>query len=161
MNQRINKLLNHPRYQEYVIKIKSHEVNRSFCTHDLTHFLDTARIGYILNLENKLNIPKDIVYGAALLHDIGKWQQYENGISHERASAELCIQLFIDAGYQQEEVDLMKLAILSHRDPSVEDVKSLAGILYIADKLSRKCYECKMTHQCDWSDEKKNFHISY
>jgi uncharacterized protein len=161
VNQRINKLLNHPIYRDYINKIAGHEVNRSFCTHDLTHFLDTARIGYIISLENSLRIPKDIIYGAALLHDIGKWQQYEKGISHELASAAFCTQLFIDAGYQDEEIESMKLAILSHRDPSVEGAQSLSGILYVADKLSRKCYDCKMIHLCDWSDEKKNIQIVY
>ncbi|PKM52505.1 MAG: hypothetical protein CVV02_01780 [Firmicutes bacterium HGW-Firmicutes-7] len=161
MNHRINKLLNHPKYVEYLNKISNHEAGRLFCTHDLTHFLDTARIAYILNLENNLNIPKDLIYGAALLHDIGKWQQYENGISHEVASGTLCVELLCDAGYKSKEVDLIKSAILSHRNPSVEGTKDLLGIIYVADKLSRKCYNCKMTNQCDWSDEKKNFNISY
>ena len=104
MSQRINQILKNPTYQEHLLKIKHYEVERPFCTHDLTHFLDVARIGYILNLEKELRIPQDIIYGAALLHDIGKWQQYEKGLAHEVASGELCVPILEAAGYNQEEI---------------------------------------------------------
>lgn len=161
MSQRINQILKHATYQEYLSKIANYEMERPFCTHDLTHFLDVARIGYIINLEKELRIPQDIIYGAALLHDIGKWHQYEKGIAHEVASAKLCVPIFEAAGYNQEEIKKMQKAILSHRDSSVEGEESLSGLLFMADKLSRKCFECKMVSQCDWPFIIKNSDIVY
>lgn len=161
MSQRINQILKNPTYQEHLIKIKEYETDRPFCTHDLTHFLDVARIGYILNLEKELRIPQDIIYGAALLHDIGKWQQYEEGIAHEVASAKLSVPILKAAGYNQEEIKRMQEAILTHRDAKVEGEESLSGLLFMADKLSRKCFECKVVSQCDWPFIIKNSHIVY
>lgn len=161
MSQRINQILKHPTYQEHIRKIKDYEVNRPFCSHGLNHFLDVARIAYILNLEKDLRIPQDIIYGAALLHDIGKWQQYDSGIAHEIASANLCVPIFEAAGYNQDEINKMQQAILSHRNPSVEGEENLSGLLFLADKLSRKCFECKMVNQCDWPFIIKNNHIIY
>ena len=54
------------------------EEERIFCIHDIEHCLDVARISYILALENDIKIDKDIVYGAALLHDIGRAISVEN-----------------------------------------------------------------------------------
>ena len=64
--ERIDKILQHKKFQKYVKKNKKKEMNRIFCHHDLVHFLDVARIGWILNLD------KELLYGAALLHDIGR-----------------------------------------------------------------------------------------
>ncbi|WP_128609458.1 HD domain-containing protein, partial [Clostridium haemolyticum] len=44
---------------------------------------------YIINLENKLSFNKDVIYACGLLHDVGRWQQYEESIPHEIASANL------------------------------------------------------------------------
>jgi len=161
MSQRINQILKNPTYQDHLNHIKRHETERPFCTHDITHFLDVARIGYILNLEKELRIPQDIIYGAALLHDIGKWQQYEEGTAHEIASAKICAPILQAAGYHQEEIKRIQVAILSHRDAAIEGEESLSGLLFMADKLSRKCFECKMVNQCDWPYIIKNSHIVY
>ena len=39
-------------------------------------------------MEDQLPLDKEIVYGAALLHDIGRDRQYEEQIPHHQASAE-------------------------------------------------------------------------
>ncbi len=161
MSQRINQILKNPAYQEHLRKINEYEINRPYCTHTLSHFLDVARIGYIINLEKELKIPQDLIYGAALLHDVGKWQQYEEGIAHEVASAALCVPIFKASGYNPEEIEKMRSAILSHRDAGVSEEENLSGLLFSADKLSRKCFECKMVHQCDWPFIVKNSHIVY
>ena len=54
------------------------EEDRIFCIHDIEHCLDVARISYILAFENGIKIDKEIVYGAALLHDIGRAISVEN-----------------------------------------------------------------------------------
>ena len=66
----------HPLFQEYYDKLKEAERGRKFCRHQMEHLLDVARIAYILNLEQKLGIRKEVIYAAALLHDIGKYRQY-------------------------------------------------------------------------------------
>ena len=67
---RVQKILKHEKYIEYCKKIAKWEETRKFCGHDMVHFLDVARIAMLLNLEeNEDPIPKDIIYGTALLHD--------------------------------------------------------------------------------------------
>ena len=109
------------------------EEDRIFCIHDIEHCLDVARISYILAFENGIKIDKEIVYGAALLHDIGRAISVEN-----------------------HEIESVKTA----REISSE-LKDLSDILAVADKISRQCYSCKAIDQCYWSDSKKNMEIEY
>ena len=55
--------------------------------------MDVARIAYILSADRAYAVSKEIIYAAALLHDIGKWKQYEDGTPHEKASADLAEQI--------------------------------------------------------------------
>lgn len=161
MNERINKILKNPIYQGHLKKIIGHEVGRDFCKHDLPHFLDTARIAYILNLEGAYGLPKDIIYGAALLHDIGRWQEYESGAVHAEASALLCEEILREADYHNDEMNEIKQAISNHGTKELEEEHLLSNLLYRADKQSRGCYNCKIEGDCDWSPEKKNHMITY
>lgn len=161
MSERFNKILHNPDYQDHLKKIAAYEVTRLFCKHDLPHFLDTARIGYIINLEQKLELPKDVIYAAALLHDIGRWQQYESGIQHALASAILCEKLLIEAGYKIDEIIEIKKAISNHSTAVIEEEHLFSKLLYTADKASRGCYACKMEKECDWTLKKKNNNITY
>ena len=86
---RIDKILKHDLFIENLKKNQAAEADRRFCRHDMAHFLDVARIGTIINLEENLGISKEVIYGAALLHDIGKHRQYGEGIPHEQASAQI------------------------------------------------------------------------
>lgn len=43
----------------------------------MEHFLSVARISYLMVLEKNLDIPKDIIYATAFLHDMGRADQYE------------------------------------------------------------------------------------
>ena len=125
----------------------------------MTHFLDVARIALILNMEEDYGIDKELIYAVALLHDIGRWMQYEEGIPHEQASAKLAPEILIKSGFDEKEQKAVLGAILSHRDASVKDEKTLRGLLYRADKLSRACFACKAQEKCDWKAEKKNMRI--
>ena len=87
--KRVNKILENSTYQEYIRKNKAAEVDRIFCCHNMEHFLDVARIAQIINLEEKLELSKELIYATALLHDIGRHVQYEDGTPHEVASAKL------------------------------------------------------------------------
>ena len=70
--QRVNLIFRNKTYQLLLRNLDDMEKDRFFCRHTIEHFLDTARIMYIISLEEKLLLPKDIIYAAALLHDIGK-----------------------------------------------------------------------------------------
>lgn len=153
--ERINHILHNPVYRTHLKRTERREKKRRFCRHNLQHALDVARIAYILVLEGSLGIPRDIVYAAALLHDIGKWMQIEKGIPHHESSAMLALELLQSAGYTEDEIRLITNAILSHRTKGLPE-GSLDAIIYTADKRSRLCFDCKEFGRCDWDNEKKN-----
>ena len=74
--KRVNAIISHPVFQRELKKIESLEQKRAYCRHDLGHLLEVARIAYIMALEEGHQIQPDIVYAAALLHDIGKIFEY-------------------------------------------------------------------------------------
>jgi uncharacterized protein len=157
---RFNQILVHPNYLEYLKQNEAAEIDRSFCHHDLSHFLDVARIAYIMNLEQNLELSKDLIYAVALLHDIGRWRQYTQNIPHDLASADLAEPILMECGYLEAEREEILGAILSHRSSGKEENR-LNEIIYMADKASRACYYCKASPECNWSEEKKNHEIKY
>jgi uncharacterized protein len=160
VQDKINAILKNTDYIKYLKLIEECEKDRIFCLHDLPHFMDVARIAYIISLENNYGFSKDIIYGTALLHDIGRWKQYREGIPHDEASAVLAPAILDESGYSKAEKDEIIKAILHHRK-GCEDKGSLSYIIYFSDKASRACYSCKATKECNWSQEKKNIMIKY
>lgn len=158
---RIDKIVRDPLFRQNMSLMAEKEKRRKYCRHDMRHLLDTARIAYILNLENNLGLDKDIIYAAGLLHDVGKIVEYAEGMEHHVVGAELCVQILRDAQYSEDEIQMIRRAILLHREPLIKNENSLTGILYRADKLSRPCFSCKTEPQCDWSTDKKNINIIY
>lgn len=158
---RVNLILVNSKYQEYIGKIKQAEEKRIFCLHNMSHFMDVARIAYSINLEEGLEIPKELIYATALLHDIGRFKQYEEGTPHELASAELAPEILAETGFEEQEQEEILRAIIEHRNKNVAKERSLAGIIYRADKLSRPCFACAAEKQCDWKKSKKNMKIIY
>lgn len=151
-----NAILADPRYQDYLTKIADHEKNRRFCRHDLSHFIDVARITTILCLEAELKVERDLIYTTALLHDLGRAKEYEDGTPHELASVELAVNFLGEYSPQEQETILD--AIRQHRSP---EATGFAGNFYRADKLSRPCYNCPAEAECNWTTEKKNLEITY
>lgn len=155
--ERVQQILAHPFYRECLSAIATYEKDRAFCGHDMVHFLNVARIAMILNLkENKKPIKKDVVYAAALLHDMGRHIQYECGRDHAEASAELAPKVLADCGYSMKETERIVEAIANHRNKDVKKGSDLKGILYRADKASRACYSCPVETECNWKQSKKN-----
>ena len=118
-----------------------------------------ARLAYIFSLERQYDLKKDVIYAAAMLHDIGKWQQYREGIPHEIASANIAKKVLQDTGFTDEEEKMILDAIRSHRESGAD--KKLSEVLYDADKISRDCYTCNAQKECNWSKEKKNLQITW
>ncbi|MCD7837139.1 MAG: HD domain-containing protein [Lachnospiraceae bacterium] len=158
---RIDKILKHDLFLYHLKQNNAAEADRRFCRHNIAHFLDVARIGEIINLEENIGVDRELVYGAALLHDMGRHIQYEEGTSHEKAGGEIAPGILADCGYTAEEIDIITDAILHHRDKSIMEEKSLRGILYRADKASRACFMCDVEEECNWKREKKNTVIKY
>lgn len=70
------------------------------------HLLDVARIACIRNLEEGLGLDKEIIYAAAVLHDIGKSLQYEKKIPHETASEQIAKEILDSLTGEPSEVPL-------------------------------------------------------
>ncbi len=160
MNERINLIIENHSFKYNLKKIEELEKQRRFCLHDMQHFLDVARIMYIISLENNFNIPKHIIYAAALLHDIGRAEEYENMTPHNIASMEIAGNILRQCNYDVKEIDDILEAINDHRN-SKDKLNSLSYILYKCDKLSRNCAKCDATCDCKWPVEKKNLKITY
>lgn len=148
----------HPLFVEEMNRIFRMEAGRVFCRHGMDHLMDVARAAWIFALENQYPLKKDIVYTAALLHDIGKGRQYEFGTPHHLASAEIAEQILRDCAFSEAEISDITYAIRLHRKPSADEMP-LVQILYAADKKTRLCFSCPVQHDCNWSDEKKNLKI--
>lgn len=160
INDKINLIIENHSFQESLRKIENFEKQRVFCLHDMQHFLDVARIMYIMSLEKDLKIPKYLIYATALLHDIGRGEQYENSTPHHKASLEIAKDVLQRCKYEAQEIDEILEAIGNHSN-NTEKLNSLSHILYISDKLSRNCAKCKAIDNCKWPIEKRNLRITY
>ena len=114
-----------------------------------------------MNQEEELDIDNEIIYAAALLHDIGKHLQYAEGIPHEKASARIAPDILRECGFDNKETGVIIEAILNHRNKEVAKDRDLNGLLYRADKASRACFDCEAENECNWSREKKNLSLKY
>ena len=114
--ERVNQILQHTLYQSCRRQIDEKEKDRIFCGHDMGHLLDVARLAWIFNLEANQEISKERIYAAALLHDIGRHIQYENGTPHQIAGLPIAEQILTDCGFYPEEMKEILYAIENHRN---------------------------------------------
>ena len=156
--ENINIILNNKEYKQALEKLSEYEKNREFCNHTIEHFIDLSRIAYIMVLEEKLSVSKEVIYAIGLLHDIGRVKQYEEGIHHDIASVEMSKEILKETSFTDKEINIILNGIANHRKESDNKVEE---IIYKADKLSRQCFNCKAEKECYWSSEKKNFKITY
>lgn len=153
---RVNRILAHPLFREKTAQIEELEKDRIFCRHGMEHLLAVARLSYIYNLEENLHISKELIYAVALLHDIGRGEQYLSGVPHDRAGLAWAGTVLTDCGFSQEEKERVLTAIGCHRSPEIATERNLSGILYRADKESRPCFCCPAAALCNWPEEKRN-----
>jgi uncharacterized protein len=144
-----NKILQHPKFQEYIQKnaIAEKDNKWGYCNHDIQHAIDVARVAYIMSLEKSLDLDKDIIYSTALLHDIAKWLQHQNGSDHAVEGAALAQKILYDIGMDSQTTALITDAIRSHRvdDPNAAPLNK---VLYDADKSCRMCVLCSSIEGC-------------
>ena len=93
-------------------------------------------------------------------HDMAHFLDVD-GTPHQLAGLPFAKELMERYGYEEEEKARILRAIENHRNRAVREEKSLTGIIYRADKMSRSCFGCKAEKECDWSPEKKNLRIEY
>lgn len=168
--ERINLLLSSSLYRDYLAKVEEKEKDRVFCKHGFSHSLEVARLCWIFILENGLNYARDVVYAAALLHDLGRFLEDNaqaapaapaapatpaaaaNATStacHADHSARLAGPILAEAGYSPHERKLITDAIAGHRKKEDEVFASeLSRFLSKADKYSRLCGECPAAAAC-------------
>lgn len=156
--KRLMCIFNDEKYAQYLNAITESEKHRVFCKHHLQHFLDVARISYILNLEENLGFDKEIIYVTSFLHDIGRAKKEHEHRGHDELSWEIADQLLKNYDFSFEEIQLIKEGIIGHRK---EETSNFSNLIYRADKLSRGCYECSAAKECYWPEEKKNKEIKY
>ena len=157
---RVNSICTHPLWIECVGHIRDLEKERIFCRHDICHFLDVARIAWIENLEKDFHICRELIYAAAMLHDIGRHLQYLQDIPHDEAIASISAEILKDTDFTPDEQAEIITAIRRHRTPETASGDNLAGLIYRADKKSRMCAFCTACDECNWPETKKNMKIT-
>lgn len=157
--ERVDRVLGHPEFQRRLAELTELERDRIFCCHGLDHLLAVARLMLILSREERLEFPKERLYATALLHDVGRGEQYRTGVPHARAGVPIAEGILADCGFGPEERREMLAAIAAHSDGA--DGAPLSRLLYRADKLSRPCFACPAADRCDWSHKEKNLTLEY
>ncbi|WP_395879548.1 HD domain-containing protein [Desulfallas sp. Bu1-1] len=160
--RRVDRILNDPCYRKCLERNAACEATRRFCRHDLQHMLDVSRITYMLVLEdgglgegaaaqgvagNSPAAVKEIIYAAGLLHDMGRWREYETGEDHAAAGARLAGPVLDRAGFDAVERKIITTAIREHRTKGGE-ASRLGQYLRRADDLSRPCSFCPARADC-------------
>ena len=146
---RVNKLLEHKDYICYMKKIDVLEKERLFCMHGFEHGLNVARIAYAYLLEKgELLLPKESVYAAAFLHDIGRWVEYQTGEDHAEASARLALPLLEACRFSSDDIQVILKGIREHRRHHEENLTLLGAALALADDWARDCRHCSVQAQC-------------
>lgn len=156
-SQRLNRIMANPLFRTKLAEVEALEAERIFCRHGLEHLLSVARLASLWNAEDGLGFSKELIYAAALLHDLGRGEQYRIGTPHEEAGVRLAREILPQCGFSDEETNVILNAVGSHRQKGVDN--GFSALLYRADKQSRPCYWCPASAECNWSDEKRNKHI--
>lgn len=157
--ERVNKIINNSEFRELVDKLNNLEADRIYCRHNMEHFLDVARIGALLNEDEKCGYSRELIYAAALLHDLGRVSEYETGTPHDEASVLIAKRLLAACDFDEGEIETVAEAISSHRRYKLSEAdKSFGALLYRADKMSRNCMLCDAPG-CKIPIDKRNMNL--
>lgn len=158
----VDRLLQDTEYLELADQLEQAEAARIFCRHGLSHFLDVARIAWIMVLEQAAltdngavgrwkadegvqtaetwgkepELLKEKIYLTALLHDLGRLEEAELGTPHHEAGARLAQKLLDKIGYPREEQREILSAILGHRGEHLRNGLSDISGCQTKDKLN-------------------------
>ncbi|HIV69149.1 MAG TPA: HD domain-containing protein [Candidatus Butyricicoccus stercorigallinarum] len=152
--KRIQPILHSPRYRDWLRRIDELEAGRIYCRHGLPHLLDVARIAALLAVERGAPYARDQIYAAALLHDLGRLEQYTTGAPHAQAGLPMARELLRETAFTAREQQQILHAIGRHRTGDAPD--SLAQLLHEADHASRMCFACAAADTCYWPEARRN-----
>lgn len=151
----IKEIINHPLYRDSLNRIKKLEEKRIYCKHDLDHFFSVSRLAYIYVLENNIDIKKEDIYIAGLIHDIGRWKEYETGVCHALASSDIGEIIIENIDISSDRKEKILNSIKRHRSKN-KLVTELDKAIYYGDKSSRKCFDCDAYNTCKKRNEEIN-----
>ena len=157
----IDVILSNELFRESMSAIGQLEQDREFCRHGMAHLLDVARIACLMAAESDSPPDKEVIYAAALLHDIGRAVQYETGEDHEKAGMRISEQILKDCSFTDDQRQQIISAVGGHRAKEGQHHPLLLELISKADHLSRLCFCCGVRERCYWPDEKKNRTIYY
>jgi hypothetical protein len=156
---RTERLKDDPCYKKCLILNGEREKDRPFCRHDFRHMLDVSLISQKIIAENgnlalfagEKGLPvasaEEVIYAAGLLHDIGRWRQYDTGEDHALAGALMARAILERCGFLKNEIEIITRAIKEHRR-SGPGTSYLGRVICLADDLSRPCGTCKARSGC-------------
>lgn len=161
---RVDKLINNSCFLEKMQLLEQLEQNRQFCKHGWQHCFDVARAAALLNEERKLGFSKELLYAMALVHDIGRCEQYLEDCRHEEASAKIAGAILTQCDFSKTEIEWITCAILHHSgkkgtEPLDDRKRNLVELLVDADKKTRLCFHCKAADTCKWPMERRNLTV--
>lgn len=143
-------------------QLDKQEQTRAFCKHGLDHSLDVARIAQLMNLEFGFLQDKEEIYLSALLHDLGRVEEYERGIQHQKAGYEIARKLLGEIQYPLHLWEPVLQRVLEHRHLNICNEEITAdNFFWFADKRSRNCFVCQQSQDCNWKTEKKTKTIKW
>lgn len=154
--ERVNRILYHPAFRSALERLAALERQRPFCGHGIEHLLSVAQLAQLFNLEGQWGVDRELLCAAALLHDLGREEQYLHGVPHEEAGARLAEPILSDCGFTPGERQRICAAIAAHRSGWDDKSDPLAALLHRADHRSRPCYLCPASAQCNWPPERRN-----
>ena len=153
--ERLDAIWNHPVFRAELTRLEKMEQDRIYCCHGIQHLLDVARTAYILSLERRAEIPRDVLYAAALLHDIGRATQYESGTPHEQAGVPIAREILQQSAFTAEEQRAILECVRNHHGRTFGGA-CLYDLIFEADKRSRPCFACAAVDSCKWTEQQKN-----
>lgn len=146
-------------YRQALRALEDQEADRIYCKHNLDHFLDVARVTMLVCADFDIPADKDVVYLAALMHDLGRLDKGQ--ADHPVASAQLADQWLEAIDFPADRRPEVIRLIEGHgwRGPAVPS--NLLEAFSLADSLSRPCYQCPATDSCHWPADRKNAYPRY
>lgn len=157
--ERLDAILHHEIFRRELALVERLELDRIYCRHGLDHLLAVARTAYIFALERNAGLPQDLIYGAALLHDIGRARQYQDGTPHREAGVPLAREILMDTRFTPDEQAAILECVSGHRSEAGGGV-TLLDLISEADHRSRPCFACPAADTCKWSVEWRNLSLT-
>lgn len=158
----VNRLIQNEQYLKVMGQIHEMEKDRIYCHHGFNHLLDVARIAHLMNLEFDFGYDKEFIYLCALLHDIGRAQEYLTGVPHEIAGEKLAVQLLDEIECPEEYRAQILEKVVNHRHLEMKNQEiSRDNFFWYADKKARNCFACNAADTCNWPLEKRTMEVNW